>query len=35
MYSCVILGKATEQLLRKSHIEVLVDMHPEAPEAKA
>ncbi len=23
------VGKATEQLLRKSHIEVLVDMHPE------
>jgi nucleotide-binding universal stress UspA family protein len=26
------VGKATEQLLRKSHIEVIVDMHPEVPE---
>jgi nucleotide-binding universal stress UspA family protein len=28
------VGKATEQLLRKSHIEVIVDMHPEAPDEK-
>jgi nucleotide-binding universal stress UspA family protein len=26
------VGKATEQLLRKSHIEVIVDMHPEVAE---
>jgi nucleotide-binding universal stress UspA family protein len=26
------VGKATEQLLRKSRIEVIVDMHPEVPE---
>ncbi len=26
------VGKATEQLLRKSQIEVIVDMHPEVPE---
>jgi nucleotide-binding universal stress UspA family protein len=26
------VGKATEQLLRKSHIEVIVDMHPEVTE---
>jgi nucleotide-binding universal stress UspA family protein len=28
------VGKATEQLLRKSQIEVIVDMHPEVPEVK-
>jgi nucleotide-binding universal stress UspA family protein len=28
------VGKATEQLLRKSQIEVIVDMHPEVPEEK-
>jgi nucleotide-binding universal stress UspA family protein len=27
------VGKATEQLLRKSHIEVIVDMHPEVESA--
>lgn len=27
------VGKTTEQLLRKSHIEVIVDMHPEITEA--
>ncbi len=27
------VGKATEQLLRKSHIEVIVDMHPEVAES--
>jgi nucleotide-binding universal stress UspA family protein len=26
------VGKTTEHLLRKSHIEVIVDMHPEVPE---
>jgi nucleotide-binding universal stress UspA family protein len=28
------VGKATEQLLRKSRIEVIVDMHPEVPQEK-
>jgi nucleotide-binding universal stress UspA family protein len=27
------VGRATEQLLRKSHIEVIVDMHPEVSES--
>jgi hypothetical protein len=26
------VGKTTEHLLRKSHIEVIVDMHPEVAE---
>ena len=28
------VGRATEQLLRKSHIEVIVDMHPEVEEKR-